>query len=483
MTAEDAIETIIGRFGRYQTWILFLVTLGRFPAEYQLVNVVFILPNVEYVCMDEQSYNVSNHCPCNNPEYDKTYIVNSVTSNWNLICESRQLASLTQSMLHVGILAGSIFYGHISDRYGRKLACVMALVCEVLFSALSAAVTEFWMFVVLRFIIGTGLGGTMLCCYVILIELSGKSFRPYLSALMEISYVLSYFTLPIIAYFVRDWRHLQLVTSLPWSFVLLYYFLIPESPRWLITTGKKEKAIEVLTYIANKNKRPTENIRAIVEKIQGEANSVDQKQFGSYLDLFRTPKIRTYVLLTACVWSCCAFTFFGINQYIGKLQGNIYLNVMLSAVCLIPGLFLVVLATLYLRRKVGVVTSFIVASGSLLVIIFIPKHVDTVQLVFAITGQLGAYTAFMQIYLFTSEIFPTIVRNSAMGFVSVFARFGSFTAPFVVNIGIEWVSVTIFCILAFLAASLCYFLPETKDIVLLNTVEQTEKFKNKKVTR
>ncbi|XP_034829084.1 organic cation transporter protein-like [Maniola hyperantus] len=481
MSAGDAIETVIGRFGRYQTWILFLLALGRFPTEYQLINVVFILPNAEFVCMDEEAYNISNYCPCKNPRYDQTYIVNSVTTNWDLICEKRQLASLAQSMLHVGILAGSIFYGYLSDRYGRKLACVLAIFCEVLFVGLSAAVPEFWMFGVFRFLIGTAVGGSMLCCYVYVVELSGKSFRPYLTALNEISYLGSYFTLPVIAYFLRDWRHLQLATSLPWSFVLFYYFLIPESPRWLITTGKKEKAIEVLTYIAKKNNLSTENIRAVVEKIQEEANSNNEEQFGSYLDLFKTAKIRTYTLLTAFVWMCCAFTFFGINQYIGKLQGNLYLNVMLSATSLVPGLVLVIFASLYLRRKIGVVTSFVVASLSLLVFIFIPKYMDSVELVFAIIGQLGAYTAFIQIYLFTSEIFPTIVRNSAMGFASVFARFGSFTAPFVVNIGIEWVSIIIFSVLAFIAASLCYFLPETKDSVLLNTIEQTEKSGGRKV--
>ncbi|XP_045769654.1 organic cation transporter protein-like [Maniola jurtina] len=481
MSTEDAIETVIGRFGKYQTWILFLISLGRFPTEYQLVNVVFILPNAEFVCMDEEAYNMTNYCPCKNPQYDQTYIVKSVTTNWDLICEKRQLASLAQSMLHVGILGGSIFYGHLSDRYGRKLACLLALFCEVLFVALSAAVPKFWMFVVFRFLIGTAVGGSMLCCYVYVVELSGKSFRPYLTALMEISYLVSYFTLPIIAYFLRDWRHLQMATSLPWSFVLFYYFLIPESPRWLLTTGKKEKAIEVLTYIAKKNKRSTENIRTVVDKIQEEANSNNKEQFGSYLDLFKTPKIRTYTLLTAFVWTCCAFTFFGINQYIGTLQGNLYLNVLLSATSLLPGVVLVLFASLYLRRKIGVVTSFVVASLSLLVFMFIPKYMDSVELVFAVIGQLGVYTAFTQIYLFTSEIFPTIVRNSAMGFVSVFARFGSFTAPFAVNIGIEWVSITIFSVSAFIAACLCYFLPETKDSVLLNTIEQTEKSGDRKV--
>lgn len=181
----------------------------------------------------------------------------------------------------------------------------------------------------------------------------------------------------------------------------------------------------------------------------------------------------------ALVWMCCSHTFFGVNQYIGRLQGNLYLNVILSAVILIPGLILVVLASLYLRRKLSVIISFSVAAISLLIFIIIPSNMESATLAFAFIGQLGAYTSFVQVYLYCSEIFPTMIRNSAMGFASVFARFGGFIAPFVVNIGVEWASISIFSALAFCAALLCLMLPETKDTVLLNTVAQTEK--NKKM--
>lgn len=83
-------------------------------------------------------------------------------------------------------------------------------------------------------------------------ELSGKSFRPYLVGLTEISYVTGYFAQPVIAYFVREWRYLQLFTSVPWIFVIIYYWIMPESPRWLISVGRKKEAIEILTYIAKK---------------------------------------------------------------------------------------------------------------------------------------------------------------------------------------------------------------------------------------
>lgn len=156
--------------------------------------------------------------------------------------------SLVTSSLFTTVFAIFTFF----FRYGRKVACLLALLAEVIFVALSVLATELWMFIALRFLIGTGVGGTLLSCYIIIIELSGKSFRPYLTGLIETAYVFAYITLPFIAYFIRDWRYLQLATSLPWLFVIFYYYLIPESPRWLITMGHKERAIEVLTHIARK---------------------------------------------------------------------------------------------------------------------------------------------------------------------------------------------------------------------------------------
>lgn len=233
--------------------------------------------------------------------------------------------------------------------------------------------------------------------------------------------------------------------------------------------------MQIYFYIIFRNKRPTENIRSTVENVIKQIEKEERKQHGTYMDLFKTPKVRAYTLIMALIWMCCANSFFGVNQYIGRLQGNIYLNVMLSAVSLIPGLILVIFASLYLRRKIGVVVSFFTAGISLLVFLIIPSNMRAVELTFALVGLTGAYTAFVQIYLHSSEIFPTVIRNSALGFVSVFARFGGLIAPFVVNIGIEWISIAIFSSSAFCAGCLCYFLPETKDTVLLNTIDQTEK--------
>lgn len=116
MLTEDPIEQAIGRFGKYQYWVLFLIVIGRLPTDFQLVNVVFVIPSVEYICLDDGANNATNYCPCLNPQYDESAIVSSVTSEWNLICEKKHWASLAQSMLQIGILAGSLVFGYISDR-------------------------------------------------------------------------------------------------------------------------------------------------------------------------------------------------------------------------------------------------------------------------------------------------------------------------------------------------------------------------------
>lgn len=123
---------------------------------------------------------------------------------------------------------------------------------QVIFIVGTAVAPTFWIFLIFRFLIGTSIGGVMLCCFVLFIELSGKSFRPYVMGLEEVSFILGYFTLPIIAYFIREWRYLQLVTSVPWVLTWSYFWLIPESPRWLISAGKKQEAIQLLTHIAKK---------------------------------------------------------------------------------------------------------------------------------------------------------------------------------------------------------------------------------------
>lgn len=64
MSLEEVIETFIGRFEKYQIFILLIIKLGRYPTEFQLCNVVFITPSAEYIWLDENAVNASHFCQC-----------------------------------------------------------------------------------------------------------------------------------------------------------------------------------------------------------------------------------------------------------------------------------------------------------------------------------------------------------------------------------------------------------------------------------
>ena len=53
---------------------------------------------------------------------------------------------------------------------------------------------------------------------------------------------------------IRDWKTFQIVTSVPIYLLLLLYFFLDESPRWLIASGKHNKALKVIKRYRNKTK-------------------------------------------------------------------------------------------------------------------------------------------------------------------------------------------------------------------------------------
>lgn len=79
-------------------------------------------------------------------------------------------------------------------------------------------------------------------------------------------------------------------------------------------------------------------------------------------------------------------------------------------------------------------------------------------------------------------MFPTVVRNAAIGISSMMGRVGAMIAPFIANLRPfgQWCAPVAFGIFPFIAALLCLLLPETKDCELTMTIEEAETFGNQR---
>lgn len=167
-------------------------------------------------------------------------------------------------------------------------------------------------------------------------ELIGVRWRELISVLYQVPFNLGHLTLPLFAYFIRDWQRLQFALSIPSVVLLSYYWLIPESPRWLFAVGRVDESVKILEKAAKFNKLPTDNIRGNLETIHDA--KTEQKAKGNITDLFRTRNMRIKTICMNFNWFVCGVCFFGVSQYIGESGGNLFKNVALSAVFELPGL-------------------------------------------------------------------------------------------------------------------------------------------------
>ncbi|XP_022122090.2 organic cation transporter protein [Pieris rapae] len=471
----DAIQKAIGSFGKYQFFLCFLMFLVKFPVAFHQMAIIFLAPKTDYVCLDND---LQNSCPCSNPEYDKSIFTNTIIMEWDLICEKKWLSSFTQTLFQLGTLIGSVVFGMASDRYGRKNPLLAAVVLQLVMGLVASFLPEFWSFTFVRFLVGASVGGTMVTSFVIIMESVGSQYRHVISALYQVPFNTGHLLLPVFGYFIRSYDKFQLAITIPNIVLLSFFVLVTDTPRWLIAMKRTDEAVKIIEKAAKMNNLPTENLAQKIGEYQKEIEKHNLKK-GSILDLFRTPNLRKNILAMSFNWLTCSYCFYGVSQYVGQLGGNVFVNVAASASVTILGtLCSIPLMKVMGRRTILIVFNFICA-GVLIILSVLPP--GSWSVVCACVGVVSSFVVFVVVYLHCTELFPTVVRNAAIGFSSMMARVGSMIAPFVVGLGDTspvWAALT-FAVLPLCAGFVSFLLPETKGIELMTTLEEGENFGKK----
>ncbi|KAK8749300.1 hypothetical protein OTU49_015783, partial [Cherax quadricarinatus] len=126
-------------------------------------------------------------------------------------------------------------------------------------------------------------------------ELVGKTRRVLVGVLAQAFYTLGYFSAALLAWSIHSWRWLQVAMTLPALFFIPYYWLIPESSRWLISQGRTAEARLILQHAANLNgKTVTEEM--MQEVVNTTSGKMVSSQAANFLDLFRHPNLRKKTL-------------------------------------------------------------------------------------------------------------------------------------------------------------------------------------------
>ncbi|XP_071448529.1 organic cation transporter protein-like [Hetaerina americana] len=539
---ENIVKDALGDFGWWQARVCICLSLLKLPVAWHQLSIVFLAPPPgDFYCSDGGfnetegifSHNTSSNelekcnyyktesdgernstisVPCQRWTYDHSIFEETIISEWNLVCHHSQSANIAQTSFMLGILLGNFVFGMMSDKFGRKNPLMAAIVLQTVTGIATAYIPWFEGFLFLRFLLAFATGGTMMTSFVICMEVVGGWWRTAAPILYHLPFSIGHSSLSAFSYKFRHWRDFQLAISLPSILLLSYWWLIPESPRWLLAMGRHKEANKVLTEAAKTNGRkwnsmPASNIegkyrkREVNESVHIEKGEINSKELkypkdspeklheeneekrigGNVLDLFKTPNLRRKTLVVMYSWLVCGLGFFGIAQYMGRLAGNIFINVAISGAIQIPGTVGCMYAMFHLGRRTTLTSSQLLAGISCLLITIVPKGYEWLVVTLSASGLIGMSSAFPTNYLYSAELFPTVVRNAGVGAASMCARIGSLIAPFITTLDIfsPVIPPIIFGIFPLLAGILGLLLPETINQHLPDTIQEGEDFGKK----
>ncbi|XP_030425796.1 solute carrier family 22 member 15-like isoform X5 [Gopherus evgoodei] len=190
----------------------------------------------------------------------------------------------------------------------------------------------------------------------------------------------------------------------------------------------------------------------------------------------------------------CSLVYYGLTFSAGELGGNLYLNVALYGLIEVPAFPLCMFfieKSWSGRRKTT--TSFLIFAGfACIFTIFLPDNSGFFfsPTLLALCGKLTISAAFNIVYIYTSELYPTVVRNAGLGVCSMTCRFGGVLAPFVPSMKTLNPSVPfmVFGISGVSAGFLTLLLPETLNKPIAESIEDLQgpvyqMLKNKKVNQ
>ncbi|XP_044304637.1 solute carrier family 22 member 6-A-like isoform X1 [Varanus komodoensis] len=410
--------------------------------------------------------------------YDRSVFRSTVVTEWDLVCSARTQKQMAQSLYMAGVLLGGIVFGGLSDRFGRRLILTWCYLQLAVTGTVTAFAPSFVVYCIFRFLSGMGFSGIVLNGVSLCVEWTPTRTRAVLGTLNGCAYTTGQIVLAGLAYLIPDWRQLQLTVSLPFFVFFFYSWWFAESARWLVTAGKLDQAVKALKRVAALNgKREAANTLDMEVKLGNmKEEMASMKSSYSILDLVRTPTMRRISCCVSLVWFSTSFAYYGLIMDLQNFGSNIYLVLLVFGAVDFPAKFISVLTISYIGRRFTQAVMLGLAGMTILTNIFIPQDMLTVRTVLAVFGKGCLGASFNCIYLYTGELYPTVLRQTGMGLSNTMARLGGMMAP-VVKMSSEYIPFlppVIYGTAPVVSGLAAAFLPETRNLPLLETIQQVE---------
>ncbi|KAF8025209.1 LOW QUALITY PROTEIN: hypothetical protein BT93_F2142 [Corymbia citriodora subsp. variegata] len=355
----------------------------------------------------------------------------SIVSEWALDCANYFIKGLPTSCFYFGCLVGGFVFATLADSsLGRKNLLVLS--CLIMSSA--ALATSFypgvWVYSALRFASGFGRASIGTCAVVLSTEMVAKNLRGLLGMIGLFMNTLGLLPLPAIAYLLRDasWRYLYVATSVPALIYTLVTFFLGVPKMASHVRPRQGSPGDADKIRATVEARPTQT--APIE-VAPQARNNETRLYSSIKYILERQWASTWLLKVMALGFGTGMMDYGMLLVVGNLDR-------------------------WKRRDS--VLSFAMLSGLLSIICAVGGSGSLLELGFELTSFFCTCVAYKVLLIYTIELFPTRVRNSATSMMRQAVILGVLLDPTLIAAGRDVRYLT--------------FLPETRGVTLWDTLDE-----------
>jgi sugar porter (SP) family MFS transporter len=320
--------------------------------------------------------------------------------------------------LALGAIAGCIIAGTVAEKYGRKPGLLLAAAIFTLSSLAMAFAPGRDFFIASRFAAGIGVGMASMLSPMYIAEISPAHLRGRMVAINQLTIVLGILITNLVNYSLRNngedsWRWMFGLGAIPAGLFFLGAIFLPESPRWLMKSGKNEKATEVLQKIGG-NSFAEESFPKIADSLKGNTKMSYRAAFNKAV----LPAVLVGIGLAVFQQLCGINVVFNyapkIFESIGASQDDQLLQTVFIGGVNVLFTFLAMLLVDKLGRK----PLMLLGSGGLAILYIVVVKLlgaGSPDVAWFLLSAIGIYAMSLApvTWVLISEIFPNKVRSAA----------------------------------------------------------------------
>ncbi|XP_064476738.1 organic anion transporter 3-like [Ornithodoros turicata] len=413
--------------------------------------------------------------PCTAWEYETTQ--RTIISTWDLVCNREWLLTYASVVYMIGAVIAVPTMGLAADQIGRRPVTCMAVSILLLIGPGTCFATNFHFFVCVRCGVSGCVSTIFVIILILLFEVTSHNQRVlYVVIAATFGHVITSILLNVLGHLHMRWRALQFTIMVISILLVCTFYCIEESPRWLLTTWKFKRGEEAVLWAAKMNGEHLETVRYNYWKLKQKLMNKEDFEAAKMSPtlLFSNPILRRRCGFLYACWFAVMFAFYGlIVSDIGEPEQWAIFVTMFSPA---PLNTIAYFAINTVGRKIVYIVclGLLGCSSAALMTSYTSPFISNV---FFVVAKGAVDVALVVNFIYTSELFPTVLRSIGVCCAYLCGRVGAATASAVMSrssIAPENYSMGVVALLVVVSELALLGLPETLSRPLANTVKKLE---------